>query len=57
MKRLKRAKKKHLQQIISTLPWVATIDKFQHWLYENPDHTPIERNEQWDNIFSDYWTM
>ena len=36
---LKRAKKEHLEQIIETLPWVATIDKFQHWIYENPDHT------------------
>src|SRR5690606_9384367 len=30
---LKRAKRNHLEQVIETLPWVATIDKFQHWIY------------------------
>jgi oligoendopeptidase F len=49
---LKRAKKKHLQQIVATLPWTATVDKFQHWIYENPNHTPIERNDTWDNIYT-----
>ncbi len=29
---LRRAKRQHLESIIETLPWVATIDKFQHWL-------------------------
>ena len=33
---LKRAKREHLEDIIETLPWVATIDRYQHWLYENP---------------------
>lgn len=44
---LKRAKKDHLSQVIDTLPWVATIDAFQHWLYENPEHTPAQRTENW----------
>ncbi len=48
---LKRAKKEHLEQIIETLPWVATIDQFQHWLYENPEHTVEERTAEWNNIF------
>jgi len=34
------------------LPWVATIDKFQHWIYENPDHTPEERRSEWNRIFN-----
>ena len=37
---LRRAKREHLEQIIETLPWVATIDKFQHWIYENPNTLP-----------------
>ena len=49
---LKRAKQEHLEQIIETLPWVATIDKFQHWIYENPDHTEEQRHEQWVSIFN-----
>lgn len=46
-----RAKREHLEDIIETLPWVATIDKFQHWIYENPDHTPEDRKREWNRIF------
>jgi oligoendopeptidase F len=49
---LTRAKKEHLEGIIQTLPWVATIDKFQHWVYENPQHTSEERKNTWTKIFS-----
>lgn len=48
---LKRAKREHLEDLIETLPWVATIDKFQHWLYENPKHTEEERKTNWIKIF------
>jgi oligoendopeptidase F len=48
---LQRAKREHLEDSIETLPWVATIDKFQHWIYENPNHTPAERKEAWNRIF------
>ncbi len=48
---LKRAKREHLEDIIETLPWVATIDQFQHWLYENPNHTLEVRKEKWNEIF------
>ncbi|UKN02586.1 M3 family oligoendopeptidase [Paracrocinitomix mangrovi] len=44
---LKRAKKEHLEDIIMVLPWVATIDAFQHWIYENPEHTREQRKSQW----------
>ena len=47
---LKRAKKEHLEKIIAVLPWTATIDAFQHWLYENPNHTEDERAENWLRI-------
>jgi oligoendopeptidase F len=51
---LKRAKKEHLEQIIQTLPWVATIDKFQHWIYENPGHSTAERQIRWNEIFAEF---
>ncbi len=51
---LKRAKKEHLEQIIETLPWVATIDKFQHWIYENPNHTKEDRKSAWNDIFDTF---
>ena len=44
---IKRAIRKHLEGIVSTLPWVATIDAFQHWIYLNPEHTRQERTAQW----------
>ena len=47
---LRRAKIQHLESIIETLPWVATVDKFQHWMYEHPEHTPQQRTEAWVQI-------
>lgn len=51
---LARAKKEQLQDAISTLPWVATVDKFQHWIYTNPTHTQEERNAAWREIFREF---
>lgn len=51
---LRRAKREHLEDIIETLPWVATIDKFQHWIYENPEHTNDERKQAWNRIFDEF---
>ncbi|PQA58418.1 M3 family oligoendopeptidase [Siphonobacter curvatus] len=48
---LRRAKLEHLEDIIETLPWVATVDAFQHWLYENPTHSVEERNAAWLRIY------
>ena len=44
---LSRAKKEHLESILMVLPWIATIDAFQHWIYENPKHSRDERKEKW----------
>ncbi len=51
---LKRAKQEQLEDLIETLPWVATIDKFQHWIYENPSHSPEDRKENWNRIFNEF---
>lgn len=51
---LKRAKREHLEDIIETLPWVATIDKFQHWIYENPGHSLEDRKREWNTIFDQF---
>lgn len=51
---LKRAKAHHLEHALETLPWVATIDKFQHWVYENPNHTVQERTKMWNQIHSEF---
>ncbi|MBO0359565.1 M3 family oligoendopeptidase [Hymenobacter sp. BT186] len=51
---LRRAKKTHLESVLETFPWVATIDKFQHWVYENPQHTEAERHQRWTAIFDEF---
>ena len=51
---LKRAKQSQLEGVISVLPWVATVDKFQHWLYLNPKHSNKERDDEWQKIFSEF---
>ena len=42
-----RARISHLEGVVYLLPWIATIDAFQHWIYANPDHTRDERKECW----------
>ncbi len=51
---LSRARMEQLEDIIETLPWVATIDKFQHWIYEHPDHTAEQRKNNWNRIFHEF---
>ena len=42
-----RARISHLEGVVYLLPWIATIDAFQHWIYANPNHTRDERKECW----------
>ena len=46
---LKRAKLEQLEKVLEGLPWIASIDKFQHWIYTNK-HTAQERKEKWCEI-------
>jgi len=51
-----RAKEEHLEGIIKILPWIATIDKFQHWIYTNPKHTADERKTYWVQLSKEFGT-
>jgi len=42
-----RARRKQLEGSIALLPWIATIDAFQHWVYANPTHSREERAQAW----------
>lgn len=53
---MKRAKRHQLERVITIFPWIATIDKFQHWLYEHPAHTVDDRKENWTRILNDFST-
>ena len=44
---LKRARRHQLEGIVSVLPWIATIDAFQHWMYTHPDHSRDQRRDKW----------
>ncbi len=45
-----RSRRVQLEFIVFVLAWVATIDAFQHWLYENPNHSRDERRDAWLRI-------
>ena len=51
---LRRSKEHQLERVVTIFPWIATIDKFQHWVYENPTHTLEERAEVWRSIINEY---
>jgi oligoendopeptidase F len=51
---LKRAKIQQLERVITIFPWIATIDKFQHWVYENPGHDLEQRTENWFRIYNEF---
>lgn len=51
---LQRAKEHQLERVITIFPWIATIDKFQHWIYENPNHTLEERRKRWKEILIEF---
>jgi oligoendopeptidase F len=48
---LKRAMRDQLVDVLKTLPWVAVVDQFQHWIYTNPGHTDQERYDAWVQIY------
>jgi oligoendopeptidase F len=51
---LRRAQIEELERIITVLPWIATIDKFQHWLYTHPGHTVAQRDAAWMGILAEF---
>jgi oligoendopeptidase F len=53
-KDLARAKAKELEKVITIFPWIATIDRFQHWIYENPSHSELQRTEKWMEILNEF---
>ncbi|HMG68566.1 MAG TPA: M3 family oligoendopeptidase [Chitinophagaceae bacterium] len=51
---LNRAKEYQLERVITIFPWIAIIDKFQHWVYENPSHTEEQRASAWKGILNEF---
>ena len=51
---LVRAKEHQLERVITIFPWIAVIDKFQHFVYEHPTHTHEERTIAWVDILNEF---
>jgi oligoendopeptidase F len=51
---LQKAKEHQLERVITIFPWIAIIDKFQHWIYEHPTHTHEERTNAWVTISKEF---
>ncbi len=46
----RRARRDHLEGIVETFPWIATVDAFQHWVYTHPGHGRAERAAAWNAL-------
>lgn len=46
----RRSRRKHLEGVLRTLCWIASIDAFQHWIYGRPQHSRDERRTAWLDI-------
>jgi M3 family oligoendopeptidase len=44
----------HLSESLLFLPYGVAVDEFQHFVYENPNATPKERNMEWREIERKY---
>lgn len=44
----------HLSSSLVFLPYGVAVDEFQHFVYENPKASPIERRQAWRKIEKEY---
>lgn len=51
---LKRARIQHVEKMIESIPWIAAIDKYQHWIYTHPDHSHEDRRITWHEINKEF---
>ena len=51
---LARAKEHQLERVITIFPWIAIIDKYQHWIYEHATHTHEERTAAWVTTLAEF---
>jgi oligoendopeptidase F len=46
----RRSYRQLLEGIVLILPWIATIDAFQHWVYDNVGRSRAERSLAWNAL-------
>ncbi|MFE6586244.1 M3 family oligoendopeptidase [Bacillus mobilis] len=49
-----KAKLDFFKDIVKYLPPMLIVDQFQHWMYENPNHSSKERNEKYLELHNTY---
>ena len=47
-------RKDHLADALMGIPYLVSVDEFQHRVYENPDMTPMEWRAAWHEIEKEY---
>jgi M3 family oligoendopeptidase len=47
-------KRNRWKDAIETMCYIAVVDEFQHWVYENPNVTLTERDAAWSKIWDMY---
>ncbi|MCG3147151.1 MAG: hypothetical protein PCFJNLEI_00588 [Verrucomicrobiae bacterium] len=45
-----RARRSHLEDIVTILAWIATVDAFQEWIYAHPGHSRPDRAKAWNDL-------
>lgn len=48
----RRARRKHLEEIVDLFPWIASVDAFQHWIYTHPGHDRAARQRAWLDVMN-----
>lgn len=46
----RRARREQLEGTVPILGWIATIDRFQDWIYTHVGHTREERTAEWNRL-------
>jgi len=46
----RRAAQHQFESVVRVLPWIATIDQFQHWLYTHEGHARNAREDAWLSV-------
>ncbi|MEP7234868.1 MAG: M3 family oligoendopeptidase, partial [Ignavibacteriota bacterium] len=47
-------KRNRWKDAIETMCYIAVVDEFQHWVYENPNASLIDRDNAWNKIWDIY---
>ena len=47
-------RRNHVYDAVTLMCYISVVDEFQHWVYENPNVTPSERDAAWSRIWDIY---